>query len=96
MPYVHSRRVGQWPDRLSYKEDAGGSTPPSSTVAEVEVDDTPGRGPGRSRFESGRHPTTITAGDLAISGVSYALRAGSIPAPATTTRNAGPIAQLEA
>ena len=55
-PTCNSRRVGQWPDRLSYKEDAGGSTPPSSTVAEVEVDDTPGRGPGRSRFESGRSP----------------------------------------
>ncbi len=71
-------------DRLSYKEDAGGSTPPSSTVAEVEVDDTPGRGPGESRFESGRSPHH--AGDLAISGVSYALRAGSIPAPATMGR----------
>ena len=51
------RRVGQWPDRLSYKEDAGGSTPPSSTVTEVEVVETPGCGPGRSRFESGRSPS---------------------------------------
>ena len=32
------------------------------------------------------HPITIFAGDLAISGVSYALRAGSILAPATTGR----------
>ena len=36
------------------------------------------------------HP--IDAGDLEISEVSYALQAGSIPAPATT----GPVAQLEA
>src|SRR3954454_267841 len=44
LPGPPPRRVGQWLDRLSYKEDAGGSTPPSSTVAEVEADDTPGRG----------------------------------------------------
>ena len=50
-------------DRLSHTEDAGGSTPPSSTVAEVEVDDTPGCEPGGSRFESGRSPQR-TAGDL--------------------------------
>ena len=43
-------------DRLSYKQGVGGSIPPSSTVAEVEVVDTPGRGPGGSRFESGRSP----------------------------------------
>jgi hypothetical protein len=46
-------------DRLSYKQDAGGSNPPSSTlrdVAEVQVVETPGRGPGGSRFESGRSP----------------------------------------
>src|SRR5207237_6631186 len=41
------------PKRL---QEAGGSSPPSSTVAEVEVDDTPGCGPGGSRFESGRSP----------------------------------------
>src|SRR5437868_58357 len=50
-------------DRLSYKQEVGGSNPPSSTVAEVEVDDTPGCGPGGSRFESGRSPHR-TAGDL--------------------------------
>src|SRR5437016_6633179 len=43
-------------DRLSHTQEAGGSNPPSSTVAEVEVDDTPGCGPGGSRFESGRSP----------------------------------------
>lgn len=50
-------------DRLFHTEDAGGSTPPSSTVTEVEVDDTPGCGPGGSRFESGRSPHRA-AGDL--------------------------------
>ena len=50
------RRVGQQADRLSHKEDDGGSSPSSSTVAEVEVDDTPGRDPGGSPFESGRSP----------------------------------------
>ena len=46
--------------------------------------ETPGRGPGGSRFESGRSP--LDAGDLEISEVSYASQAGSIPAPATTGR----------
>src|SRR5258708_2767644 len=43
-------------DRLSYKQDDGGSIPSSSTVAEVEVDDTPGCGPGGNGFESRRSP----------------------------------------
>jgi hypothetical protein len=52
----HQRTTsGQW-QTTSDTEDAGGSTPPSSAVAEVEVDDTPGCGPGGSRFESGRSP----------------------------------------
>ena len=55
-------------DCLSYKEEVGGSSPSSSTVAEVEVVDTPGCGPGGSRFESGRSPHL--AGDLEISGGS--------------------------
>jgi hypothetical protein len=41
-------------DHLPHTEGAGGSSPSSSTVTEVEVVDTPGRGPGGSRFESGR------------------------------------------
>ena len=41
--------------------------------------ETPGRGPGGSRFESGRSHCEGTG----CSGVSYALRAGSIPALAT-------------
>ena len=60
---VEQRRVGQRQTASLTQEDAGGSTPPSSTVAEVEVDDTPGCGPGGSRFESGRPPHRI-AGDL--------------------------------
>ena len=55
-------------DCLPYKEEVAGSSPSSSTVAEVEVVDTPGRGPGGSRFESGRSPHL--AGDLEISGGS--------------------------
>ena len=47
-------------DRLYDTEEAGGSSPSSSTVTEVEVVDTPGRGPGGSRFESGRsHQTDV-------------------------------------
>ena len=46
-------------DRLSHTQEAGGSSPLSSTVAEVEVDDTPGCGPGGSRFESGRSPNAL-------------------------------------
>ena len=57
-------------DRLLHTEDAGGSSPSSSTVAEAEVVETPGRGPGGSRFESGRSPQSGRSG---ISGVSYAL-----------------------
>src|SRR6476619_1128232 len=48
-------------DRLSYTQGVGGSIPSSSTVAEVEVVDTPGRGPGGSRFESGRSPHIAAA-----------------------------------
>ncbi len=73
-------------DRLSHTEDAGGSNPSSSTVAEVEVDDTPGRGPGGSRFESGR--SLHTAGDLGSARPHKPRPAGSIPAPATTGRGA--------
>ena len=78
-------------DRLSYKQGVGGSIPPSSTVAEVEVDDTPGREPGGSRFESGRSPQ-LTAGDLGSARSHTPCAAGSIPAPATN----GPVAQLVA
>ena len=61
-------------DCLPYKEEVGGSSPSSSTVAEVEVVDTPGCDPGGSRFESGRSPHL--AGDLEISGGSYSLPGG--------------------
>ena len=56
--------------------------------------ETPGRGPGGSRFESGRSPqapaspTSRPCEGSGISEVSYALHAGSIPAPATH----GPVA----
>jgi hypothetical protein len=43
------------------------------------VVETPGRGPGGSRFESGRSHCEGTG----FGGVSYALQAGSIPALAT-------------
>src|SRR5918992_6083819 len=62
-PYHEATTSRSAADRLSHTEDAGGSIPPSSTVAEVEVDDTPGCGPGGSRFESGRSPHR-SAGDL--------------------------------
>ena len=52
--------------------------------------ETPGRGPGGSRFESGRSHCEGTG----CSGVSYALHAGSIPALATTCTTPGPVAQL--
>src|SRR5262245_35572450 len=93
-PSPTSRSVA---DRLSYKQGVGGSIPPSSTVAEVEVVDTPGRGPGGSRFESGRSPQmshrNIPCEGSGISEVSYALPAGSIPALATNaTPTPGPVA----
>ena len=44
--------------------------------------ETPGRGPGGSRFESGRSHCEGTG----CSGVSYALHAGSIPALASNER----------
>ena len=52
--------------------------------------ETPGRGPGGSRFESGRSHCEGTG----CSGVSYALHAGSIPALATIEQHThGPVAQ---
>ena len=70
------RRVGQR-QTASLTRRTPGDRVASSTVTEVEVDDTPGRGPGGSRFESGRSPHT--AGDLVISEGPYPSPGGFDP-----------------
>src|SRR4051794_23991169 len=81
-------------DRLFHTQDVGVRLPPRRLWPRSEVVETPGRGPGGSRFESDRSPCEGTG----CSGVSYALHAGSIPALATkrAAHRSGPVAQLEA
>ena len=64
-----------------------GSSPSPSTVTEVEVDDTPGRDPGGSRFKSGRSPHRC--GGSGIGGGPYPPLGGFD----SRTRDHGPVAQ---
>src|SRR5262245_63331446 len=85
------RRVGQWETACLTNRMSGVRIPPRRLWPRSEVVETPGCEPGGSRFESGRSPhrnaEPNTARDLEISEVSYALRAGSIPALATKCNN---------
>ena len=77
-------------DRLSYKQGAGGSIPSSLTVTVVSAEARRVVAPvGRVRVST---VTPSHCGRSGISEVSYALHAGSIPAPATN----GPVAQAVA
>ena len=93
---THARRVGQWQTACLTNRASGVRFPPRRLWPRSEVVETPGRGPGGSRFESGRSPHRDTHAHCegsGISEVSYALPAGSIPALATnaTQHNATPM-----
>jgi hypothetical protein len=79
-PYAdEGRRAGQRETACPTCRKPGVRVPPRRRWPRSEVVETPGRGPGGSRFESGRSHCEGTG----CSRVSYALHAGSIPALAT-------------
>ena len=84
---------------LRDRQEAGGSTPPSSTVTEAEVVEAPGCDPGGSRFESGRSPQSNTAPSGLIwrsDGFHKPVRRVRFPHPPPTRgqqTDRGPVAQ---